>query len=101
MARKDVGTVDGAIDIQPRTYIHWNKPDRRISYMCKGTDCATAMKYRLITEKGWDFNQGIVPFQRSGTSRNINAASRIAFSDALKGSPEFQDQCAPAREGAA
>ena len=85
---KHLGAFEPAIDIQPRTCIHWNKPDRRISYLCKGTDRATAMKYRLITEKGWDFNQGIVPFQRSGTSRNINATARI----------EFQDQYAPARE---
>lgn len=85
---KQLGAFDRAIDIQPRTSIHWNKPDRRISYMLKGTDRATAMKFRLITEKGWDFNQGIVPFQRSGTSRNINATARA----------EFREKYAHARE---
>lgn len=75
---KRLGDNGGAIDVQPRTWIHWHKPDDRISYLCKGTDRATAMKYRLIRKHGWDFKQGIVPFRRSGTSRNINTNSRAA-----------------------
>ena len=95
---KQLGALDGAVDVQPRTSRDWLKPDRRISYLCKGTDRATAMKFRLITEKGWDYNQGIVPFQRSGTSRNINAAAR-EFSVALTRASGHGPQYAHAREG--
>jgi hypothetical protein len=73
---KTLGDVGGAIDVQPRTCFHWKKPDDRISYLCKGTDKATAMKYRLIKHNGWDYNQGRIDFRRSGTSRNINVNSR-------------------------
>lgn len=95
---KWLGGAAGAIDMQPRRCPGWNKPDDRVSYMCKGTDRATAIKFRLIRKHGWDFAQGKVEFQRSGTSRNINAKARWAanFSD----SDEFCDQYR-AREGMA
>lgn len=97
---KWLGGAAGAIDMQPRRCPGWNKPDDRVSYMCKGTDRATAIKFRLIRKHGWDFNQGIVPFKRSGTSRNINTKARWAadFSDTVKtGNREFCDQYARAR----
>lgn len=90
----------GAIDTQPRRCPGWNKPDDRVSYMCKGTDRATAIKFRLIRKHGWDCYQGKVEFQRSGTSRNINAKARWSadFSDTYKtGVSEFSDQYARAR----
>lgn len=96
---KQLAALDGAVDMQPRTSRDWLKPDRRISYLCKGTDRATAMKNRLITEKGWDYNQGVVPFQRSGTSRNINAASREFLDAFTHANRHDSEQYAPAREG--
>lgn len=87
---KQLGGSAGAIDVQPRRCPGWNKPDDRVAYMCKGTDRATAVKFRLIRKHGWDFNQGKIEFQRSGTSRNINAAARRAG--------EFSDQYARVRE---
>lgn len=87
---KRLGGSAGAIDMQRRTCPGWNKPDDRVSYMCKGTDKATAIKFRLIRKHGWDFNQGIIPFQRSGTTRNINAKARRAG--------EFCDQYARAKD---
>ena len=83
---KRLGGSAGAIDVQPRVCPGWNKPDDRVSYLCKGTDKATAIKFRLIRKHGWDYNQGFIPFQRSGTTRNINANARKAggFSDTIK-----------------
>jgi hypothetical protein len=52
--------------------------DRRLHYMTKGTDRATAQKYGLITGNGWDFAQGVVEFKRCGTSANIGPAVRNA-----------------------
>lgn len=89
---KQLGGSAGAIDVQPRRCPGWNKPDDRVAYMCKGTDRATAVKFRLIRKHGWDFNQGKIEFQRSGTSRNINAAARRAG--------EFRDQYARVKEAA-
>jgi hypothetical protein len=99
---KRLGGAAGAIDMQRRVCPGWNKPDDRVSYLCKGTDWATARskEFRLIRKHGWDCYQGIVPFQRSGTSRNINAKARWAadFSDTVKtGNREFSDQYARAR----
>ena len=99
---KRLGGAAGAIDIQRRVCPGWNKPDDRVAYMCKGTDWATARckEFRLVRKHGWDCHQGIVPFKRSGTSRNINAKARWAadFSDTVKtGNREFCDQYARAR----
>lgn len=87
---KQLGGSAGAIDLQPRRCPGWNKPDDRVSYMCKGTDKATAIKFRLIRKHGWDCHQGRIEFQRSGTSRNINAKARRAG--------EFCDQYARAKD---
>ena len=87
---KRLGGSAGAIDVQRRTCPGWNKPDDRVHYLCKGTDRATAIKFRLIRKHGWDFNQGFIPFQRSGTSRNINSKAREAG--------EFTDQYARAKD---
>jgi hypothetical protein len=75
---KQLAGSAGAVDVQLRVAPGWNKPDDRVSYMAKGTDYATAVKFRLIRKHGWDFNQGFIPFQRSGSSRNINARARHA-----------------------
>lgn len=101
---KRLGGSAGAIDLQPRCCPGWNRPDDRVSYMCKGTDKATAMKFRLIRKHGWDFAQGVVPFQRSGCSSNLNAKAREAegFSDTIKtGARDFPAKYAHAREGVA
>lgn len=97
------GTV-GAVDIQPRVCPGWENPEKRRSYMSKGTDWATANMFHLITEKGWDFNQGEIEFKRSGTSRNINARARdewrrsaISKMDAQR----FPDKYARAKDRAA
>jgi hypothetical protein len=82
-----IGARDGAIRIEPRTSADWRKPDARIAYMVKGTDWATARKHRLVSEKGWDFQQGVIPFKRCGTSANL--------------SPRIRDQYARARDGMA
>lgn len=91
---KQLGGSAGAIDLQPRICPGWNKPDDRVSYMCKGTDWATARsrEFNLIRKHGWDFNQGKIEFKRSGTSRNINAKARDAG--------EFSEQYARVREAA-
>jgi hypothetical protein len=96
---KALGGSAGAVDVQPRTAPGWNKPCDRVSYMAKGTDWATARRreFSLIRKHGWDFNQGQVDFQRSGSTRNINARARHGggFDD-----DEFCDQYARARKAA-
>jgi hypothetical protein len=99
---KRLGGSAGAVDVQPRTAPGWNKPCDRVSYMAKGTDYATAVKFRLIRKHGWDFKQGEVQFQRhgkrSGGTRNINARARHEGGFDAASVPEFRDQYARARE---
>lgn len=59
---------------------HWQD---RAKYICKGTDMATAWRHRLITPKGWDYDQGIILFRRCGLSHNINAAARAAIIESI------------------
>lgn len=88
MARLDA--LNGAVRVEARTHAAWNKPDARLAYMLKGTDKATAMKHRLISQNGWDHAQGIIHFKRCGTSANLNAKARATG---------LARQYAPAREG--
>lgn len=67
-----------AIDVQPRSTPGYAADDR-LSYMLKGTDWATARKYRLRNRNGWDFDQGVVEFKRCGVSNNINAAAQAIW----------------------
>jgi hypothetical protein len=94
---KQVGGKAGAIHTRPRTCRGW-EADETLHYMLKGCDYLTAQYFSLIKKHGWKFDQGIVPFRRSTTTRNINATARAEFSDTYKkGIPEFRDQYARAR----
>jgi hypothetical protein len=94
---KQLGGSAGAVHSRPR--VCPGEADETLSYMLKGTDYLTAKRFNLIRKQGWKFDQGIVPFRRSTTSRNINASARevwkgqsVEFSDAKKGAGEFRDQ---------
>lgn len=67
-----------AIDVRPRSQPGYVADDR-LSYMLKGTDKYTAIKYRLINGNGWDFDQGVINFKRCGVSNNLNAAARTLW----------------------
>jgi hypothetical protein len=98
---KQVGGKAGAIHTRPRTCRGW-EADETLHYMLKGCDYLTAQYFSLIKKHGWKFDQGIVPFRRSTTTRNINATARREFSGAVKrGGPEFRHQYARTREGKA
>lgn len=93
-----LGTVvENAVDVRPRTHPGYAGGDR-LSYMLKGTDMATAIKYHLI-HKGWKHRQGIVPFKRCGTSNNVAATARAEFCQAVIAENYVTSaQYAPARE---
>ncbi len=71
--RKQLGRAPEAVDIRRRASTSWHL-DKTLRYMLKGCDPQTArafgIKYR---------NQGIVPFKRCTTTRNINARAREAW----------------------
>lgn len=75
---KRLGGAADAIHIRPRVCPGW-AADETLHYMLKGTDYQTALRFHLIRKQGWKFNQGIVPFRRCTTSRNINAAAIAAW----------------------
>lgn len=77
---KTLGGCSGAVHIRPRMCPGWDA-DETLSYMLKGTDKPTAMRFHLIRKQGWKFNQGIVPFRRCTTTRNIGAPARKKFSE--------------------
>jgi hypothetical protein len=65
-------TDAAAIDVQPR---HWRAgPDKRLVYMCKGTDIVTASRIGGRAKR-----QGDIPFKRCGTTVNIGPAARARF----------------------
>jgi hypothetical protein len=71
-----------AVDVQPTVKKGWHGSGiERVKYMAKGTDKMTALKYGLISPKGWDYSQGTIPFRRCGTSRNIGRNARKRYSD--------------------
>lgn len=74
--QKQLGAMDGGVHVRPRVTAEWRGPDETRDYMLKGTDRGTALHFRLIKKRGWKFRQGIVPFQRSGCSRNLNRTAR-------------------------
>lgn len=76
---KQLGAMDGGVHVRPRVTAEWRGPDETRDYMLKGTDKGTAMHFRLIKKRGWKCRQGIVPFQRSGCSRNLNRKAREFF----------------------
>ncbi len=71
--RKRLGGLSHAVDIKPRKM---GNSDKTLLYLLKGCDPQTAHS-RGIKYK----NQGIVPFRRCTTSRNINAQARQAWKD--------------------
>lgn len=91
---KQLGGSAGAVHLRPRVCPGW-EADETLRYMLKGCDPQTARRYGISYR-----NQGIVPFRRCTTTRNINLNARRAghFSGTAKtGLPEFRDQYARAR----
>jgi hypothetical protein len=61
-----------AIDAQRR---HWRRgPDKRLAYMCKGTDIVTASRMGGRAKR-----QGDIGFKRCGTTVNIGPKARARF----------------------
>jgi len=65
-------TDESAIDVQPRH--RRTGPDKRLAYMCKGTDIVTASR-----NGGRAKRQGTIAFKRCGTTGNIGPAARARF----------------------
>ena len=72
---RHLGAFPKAVDLRRRSSPGWSNSER-LGYICKGTDKATAWKYRLIGRNGWDYAQGEVTFKRCGTSKNIGIKAR-------------------------
>lgn len=73
---KKLGGSDAAIHGRP--YVATD-----IGYLCKGTDKATAETRGTIGERGWQYDQGEIPFKtygkRAGCTQNIGRNARQAF----------------------
>jgi hypothetical protein len=99
---KQLGGSAGAIHIRPRVCPGWDA-DETLSYMLKGTDKATAMRFHLIRKRGWKYDQGIVPFRRCTVSHNIGTAAIAAWKTCgtiKKPSTEFSAKYARVRKAA-
>lgn len=68
---------DAAMDVQSRN--RRPGPDKRLVYMCKGTDIVTASR-----NGGRAKRQGDIPFKRCGTTGNIGPAARARFRGPVK-----------------
>ena len=74
-------TDEDAIDLQVR---HWRGgPDKRLAYMCKGTDIVTASRIGGRAKR-----QGDIPFKRCGTTGNIGPAARARFRVSVASQPK-------------
>lgn len=86
---KRLGGSAGAVDIRPRVYP--GRADETLRYTLKGCDPQTAQSFGIAYKY-----QGVVPFQRSTTSRNINARAREAWK--YSGTIRISDQYARAKD---
>ncbi len=71
--RGRIGGTSNAVDVRLRQSVQWGI-DRTLPYVLKGSDPQTARAFGIRYN-----NQGIVPFKRCGTTRNINAQAREAW----------------------
>lgn len=73
---KKLGGLDTAVHGRP--YVATD-----IRYFCKGTDMITAKTRGTIGERGWQYDQGEIPFKtygkRAGCTQNIGRNARQAF----------------------
>jgi hypothetical protein len=70
-----------AVDVQQR---HRRPgPDKRLAYMCKGTDVVTASRIGCRAKR-----QGIIPFKRCGTTKNIGPSARARFRAPVASQPK-------------
>ena len=71
--RKQLAGEPEAVDVRLRASTNWLK-DNTLRYVLKGADPQTAHRYGIRYSP-----QGIVPFRRCTTTRNINACAREAW----------------------
>jgi hypothetical protein len=71
--RKQLGGDPHAVDVRPRKTAGMNS-DKTLLYMMKGCDPQTARRFNIRYK-----NQGVVPFRRCTTTRNINARAQQAW----------------------